>query len=288
MKLVVFSRMWCATSGLSYISRKKRSIPTRSDAASKNHAPTVSLTAARATPASPTTVATAASGTTARFATMPITETWLKWTSAIGSTASCAATLTPSAPVTTPRGSGASTILAVAANESWNPGSWRSPGSTASSASAASARLLSTDASRSISSAPSTITAMTTARSTEGWGPTMAANATTAPMAPVAAIRALARVASASAKIADATRATLNPETASTWYTPASRNDCTTAGGSCPRAPRSSPPSSAADTGGNAASITASARRRSLDQDVVRHGAARSALGARGYGLAAG
>ena len=47
----------------------------------------------------------------------PIVESWLKCQRAIGSTASWAAMLTPSEPQTRPRGSGASTIPAVAAND---------------------------------------------------------------------------------------------------------------------------------------------------------------------------
>jgi hypothetical protein len=57
----------------------------------------VSLNAETVTAASPTTVASPARGTTARFTTMPIVETWLKCASVIGSTASCAARLTPMA-----------------------------------------------------------------------------------------------------------------------------------------------------------------------------------------------
>ncbi len=42
----------------------------------------------------PSVVATAASGTTARFATTPISDSWLKWAAISGVTAAWAPTLT--------------------------------------------------------------------------------------------------------------------------------------------------------------------------------------------------
>ena len=99
-------------------------------------------------------------------------ESWLKWARPIGSTASWAAALTARAPARPRRGSGASTMPAVAANESWKPGSCRSAGRAARMTSAARARLFSTAASRSSSKARSTSTAISVARSTEGWDPT--------------------------------------------------------------------------------------------------------------------
>src|SRR5439155_14031622 len=67
---------------------------------------------------SPATVATPARGTTPRFTTTPIVESWLKWVRVIGRTASWAAALTAIAPAIMPRGIGAATIPAVAAKES--------------------------------------------------------------------------------------------------------------------------------------------------------------------------
>ena len=140
-------------------------------------------------PPAPRTVAMPARGTTARLAITPMVETWLKWARAMGSTASWAATLTPSAARSGLRGSGARTIPAVAAKESWKPGSWRSPGRVARMARPARARLLSTEASRSSSRAPRISTPMMAARSTDGSGPTTQANAMTAAMAAAAAVR---------------------------------------------------------------------------------------------------
>src|SRR2546428_11506343 len=80
-----------------------------------------------ATARSPATVATPARGTTPRFTTTPIVESWLKWVRVIGRTASWAAALTAIAPAITPRGIGAATMPAGAAEGGWKPGAGRAP-----------------------------------------------------------------------------------------------------------------------------------------------------------------
>ena len=87
-------------------------------AAANSHPATVALSGPTATATRPRTVARPASGTTTRLASTPMVESWLKWARPIGSTASWAATLIASAAARPRCGSGASTMPAVAANES--------------------------------------------------------------------------------------------------------------------------------------------------------------------------
>ena len=93
-------------------------------------------TAAAARAPRPMTVAAPASGTTARLAAIPTSESWLKWLAMTGVTATCAVRLTARAAAShggRPRSRSAraapgasQTIPAVAAKESWKPGSHRS------------------------------------------------------------------------------------------------------------------------------------------------------------------
>src|SRR6266571_3606459 len=181
------------------IATSARSASNTGQTASKPTCAALSLRKDTPTARSPATVATPARGTTPRFATTPIVDSWLKWVRVIGSTAI-----------------GAATIPAVAANESWNPGSCRSPGRTARITNAARARLLVTDASRSRRSAARTSTAMTTARSTDGSGPTTAAKPMTTTIATTADVRRPTRARWQSANTAAASNATLKPDTART------------------------------------------------------------------------
>src|SRR3989442_1092430 len=77
------------------IATSARSASNTGQTASKPTCAALSLRKDTPTARSPATVATPARGTTPRFATTPIVESWLKWVRVIGSTASCAAALTP-------------------------------------------------------------------------------------------------------------------------------------------------------------------------------------------------
>ena len=103
---------------------------------------------------------------------------------------------------------------------------------------------------------------MSVARTTDGSAPTTAAKPSTATMPLAAAARRPPPAARASVHTAPASSATLNPETASTWNTPALRNASCTSAGSAARLPSTSPPSSPADTGGSRSPNAASANLR--------------------------
>ncbi len=106
---------------------------------------------------------------------------------------------------------------AVAANESWKPGSHRSPGRQSSRRSVASARALGSCDCRSSRSAASRSSPITVARSTEGWPPTTSAK----PISTTAAITATARrgipQSARPPNTAPASSATLKPDTARMW-----------------------------------------------------------------------
>ena len=102
---------------------------------------------------------------------------------------------------------------------------------------------------------------MTAARRTDGWGPTTNANPITTTIATIAASRRPTRARLHSAQTAAASSATLKPETASTWYTPARRKAPSMSGGRPVRSPSSRPPSNAADAGGSACPMAATAWR---------------------------
>src|SRR6185436_14352078 len=188
--------------------------------------PASSLTAAAASPKSPTVVAAPARGTTARFAARPISESWLKCTAMTGRTAACAPALTamaaaarggqPNRSSAAVPGAARYTMPAVAAKESWNPGSQRSPGRHARSASAARASALGSWDSRSSRTPPSRMSPMMVARSTEACAPTTRAKPTSAAAATPAVTRRETPTMLSVAKIDAETRATLKPDTAST------------------------------------------------------------------------
>ena len=106
---------------------------------------------------------------------------------------------------------------AVAAKDSWKPGSQRSPGRQSSRASTAMASAFRSWDSRSSSRAASRSSPITVARSTEGWPPTTSAKPTSATAAaPAAPRRGMPHIASPP-NTAPASSATLKPDTARMW-----------------------------------------------------------------------
>ena len=97
---------------------------------------------------------------------------------------------------------------------------------------------------------------MTVARSTDGCPPTTAANATRVASARPAARGAGTRRSLSSRNADPATRATLKPEIARTWNTPARRKSASKVGGSWRRSPMRRPSRSEPETAGRCASMT--------------------------------
>jgi hypothetical protein len=224
-----------------------------------------SLRVATARVRTPPVVRRPASGTTRRFATTPRGESWPKWMSITGVTPSCAPADTARALAIGPGHHGTSRARihglrwrrpAVAANDSWRPGSTRLPGSRASNTRRAAARLFQTRLSRPRRPAARNRLPMTVARSTDGWPPTTAANAMSVASASPAA-RGTGRRTSLRRRNAEpATSATLKPEMARTWKTPARRKSASKVGGSWRRSPMRRPSRSEPDTAGRWVSMT--------------------------------
>ena len=242
----------------------RRSVTRRSQRLWKSGWASGSQRVATASVRTPPVVRRPASGTTRRFAATPSGESWPKWSSITGVTPSWAPADTASALRTGPGHQGGSRARihgwrwrrpAVAANESWSPGSARLPGSRASSARSAAARLFHTRLSRPRRPAARNRPPMMVARSTEGWPPTTAANATSVASARPAASAAGRRRRRRTRNAEPATSATLKPEIASTWKTPACRKSASRVDGSWRRSPMRSPSRSAPETGGRWASI---------------------------------
>ena len=108
-------------------------------------------------------------------------------------------------------------IPAVAAKESWKPGSHRSVGLQTSSANPARQSAFMSWESRSRSTLRSRRSPITVALSTDGCPPTTRAKPTRTAAATTAVVRRGTPNRDSAAKTEEATRATLNPETASTW-----------------------------------------------------------------------
>src|SRR5258705_219666 len=174
---------------------------------------------------------------------------------------------------------------AVAAKESWKPGSHRSPGRQSSRARTARASAFGSWDSRSSSSAASRSSPITVARSTDGWPPTTSAKPTSTTAATPAAPRRGTPSMARPPNTAPASRATLKPDTARMWYTPARRKLSSISRGSVDRSPSRRLASSAAEVSGSRAAMTPTAHRfTTTGQGGVSGvgGVARGAGGARG------